>query len=404
MRCYVCVLRRWSPWRCTATSVSAAIPEQVRMETGLVAGVAGISSGVRVFKGMPFAAPPLGENRWRAPQPAAKWDGVFKANAFGPSCIAGGGRRGAAAAVAPPRARLAHRLRRPARRAAAPAPRCRSRHGRRLPDGERLDQRDQRQRTASGDGVDLRRRLHRRIRRPARYDGEDLAAKGAVIVTMNYRLGAFGFFAHPELAKEAGHNALRQLRDDGRDRRAAVGQAEHRARSAATRTTSPSAGESAGADHGRRARRIAAGQGPLQPRDRPERRLDGAADGADDAGGAGAGRRRQGDGSGRHQDRSPSSGRSRSPSCRRPPAAADWSSTATSFRRICRSRLPAGKQNDVDVLAGSNKDENTFFGGGGGGRGGRGGAALRAQPAPGAARSCTAQDFAAATAPRHRCR
>ena len=36
------------------------------------------------------------------------------------------------------------------------------------------------------------------------YDGEDLAAKGAVIVTMNYRLGGFGFFAHPELAKEAG--------------------------------------------------------------------------------------------------------------------------------------------------------------------------------------------------------
>ena len=34
------------------------------------------------------------------------------------------------------------------------------------------------------------------------YDGEDLAAKGAVIVTMNYRLGSFGFFAHPELAKD----------------------------------------------------------------------------------------------------------------------------------------------------------------------------------------------------------
>ena len=41
----------------------------------------------------------------------------------------------------------------------------------------------------------------------ARYDGEDLAAKGAVIVTFNYRLGALGFFAHPELAKESGRNA-----------------------------------------------------------------------------------------------------------------------------------------------------------------------------------------------------
>ena len=39
------------------------------------------------------------------------------------------------------------------------------------------------------------------------YDGENLASKGPVIVTFNYRLGAFGFFAHPELAKESGHNA-----------------------------------------------------------------------------------------------------------------------------------------------------------------------------------------------------
>ena len=40
-----------------------------------------------------------------------------------------------------------------------------------------------------------------------RYDGEALARKGAVVVTYNYRLGAFGFFAHPELTKESGHNA-----------------------------------------------------------------------------------------------------------------------------------------------------------------------------------------------------
>src|SRR4029078_8827494 len=39
------------------------------------------------------------------------------------------------------------------------------------------------------------------------YDGENLAAKGPVIVTFNYRLGSLGFFAHPELAKESGHNA-----------------------------------------------------------------------------------------------------------------------------------------------------------------------------------------------------
>src|SRR5262245_57344304 len=89
-------------------NASAMIPEQVRIETGLIAGTVSTSQpSVRVFKGIPFAAPPLGENRWRAPQPAAKWDGVRKADAFGAPCIAGapapprGGGRGAAPAAAP---------------------------------------------------------------------------------------------------------------------------------------------------------------------------------------------------------------------------------------------------------------------------------------------------------------
>src|SRR5262249_44878805 len=71
-------------------NASAMIPEQVRIETGLLAGT--LSTGqptVRVFKGIPFAAPPLGENRWRAPQPAAMWDGVREADAFGAPCVAG---------------------------------------------------------------------------------------------------------------------------------------------------------------------------------------------------------------------------------------------------------------------------------------------------------------------------
>src|SRR5215467_5241018 len=92
-----------------AANASAMIPEQVRIDTGLLAG--SVSTGqptVRVFKGIPFAASPLGENRWRPPQPAAKWDGVRKADAFGAPCIAGapaagrGGGRGAAAPAATP--------------------------------------------------------------------------------------------------------------------------------------------------------------------------------------------------------------------------------------------------------------------------------------------------------------
>src|SRR2546430_5824022 len=96
---------------------SAMIPDQVRIDTGALAGVVGTTQpAVRMFKGIPYAAPPLGENRWRAPQPAAKWDGVRNAGAFGAPCAAGapfggrggGGARGAVpgpppAAAAPPR-------------------------------------------------------------------------------------------------------------------------------------------------------------------------------------------------------------------------------------------------------------------------------------------------------------
>ena len=67
-----------------------AISDPVRVETGQLEGVAGTGApSVRVYKGIPFAAPPLGNNRWRAPQPALKWEGVRKADAFGAPCIAG---------------------------------------------------------------------------------------------------------------------------------------------------------------------------------------------------------------------------------------------------------------------------------------------------------------------------
>src|SRR4051812_37906539 len=90
-------------------NASAEIPEQVKIDTGRLAGT--VSTGqqrVRAFKGIPFAAPPLGENRWRAPQPVAKWDGVRKADAFGAPCIAsapaaprGGGGQGRGGGAAP---------------------------------------------------------------------------------------------------------------------------------------------------------------------------------------------------------------------------------------------------------------------------------------------------------------
>ena len=185
----------------TTTYVTAMVPEQVKIDSGTIAGTISGQPTVRVFKGIPFAAPPLGENRWKAPQPVAKWDGVRKADAFGAPCAAGapaagrggGGGRGAAAPGAAPQAPAAP-PREPAR-----AEDC-------------LYLNVWTSATSSSD------------KRPvmvwiygggftggsggmAWYDGENLASKGPVIVTLNYRLGSLGFFAHPELAKESGHNA-----------------------------------------------------------------------------------------------------------------------------------------------------------------------------------------------------
>src|SRR5438270_8813353 len=87
---------------CASTAASAAITEPVKLETGIVSGAAGSDASVRVFKGIPFAAPPVGPLRWKAPQPPAKWDGVKQAAAFGPRCMQAGGGGGRAGAPPPP--------------------------------------------------------------------------------------------------------------------------------------------------------------------------------------------------------------------------------------------------------------------------------------------------------------
>jgi para-nitrobenzyl esterase len=67
--------------------LSAAQTGPVHIDTGLLSGVAGLNPEVRVFEGIPFAAPPVGNLRWRSPKPAAKWDGVREAGKFGPNCL-----------------------------------------------------------------------------------------------------------------------------------------------------------------------------------------------------------------------------------------------------------------------------------------------------------------------------
>jgi para-nitrobenzyl esterase len=58
--------------------------EPVRIETGLIEGIQSGSGTTTVYKSIPFAAPPVGELRWRAPQPAPRWNGVRRADKFGP--------------------------------------------------------------------------------------------------------------------------------------------------------------------------------------------------------------------------------------------------------------------------------------------------------------------------------
>jgi len=187
----------------TTAYVNAMVPEQVRIDSGMVAGTASGQPSVRVFKGIPFAAPPLGENRWKAPQPVAKWDSVRKADAFGAPCAAGapgGGRGGGGRGAAAPGAAAQT----PAAPVAPPREPARAEDCLYLNVWTSANSPGDKRPvmvwiygggfTGGSGGL-------------AWYDGENLAAKGPVIVTFNYRLGSLGFFAHPELAKESGHNA-----------------------------------------------------------------------------------------------------------------------------------------------------------------------------------------------------
>jgi para-nitrobenzyl esterase len=164
---------------------TAAIPEPVRIDPGLVSGVAGVDEGVRIFKGIPYAAPPVGDLRWKPPQPPAHWDGVRTATTFGANCMqrsAGGGGfppyGGDRSATAMSEDCLYLNVYTAAAAANARQPVMVWIHGGAF---------------TSGAG--------------AIYQAEDLARKGVVVVTINYRLGLFGFLAHPELTAESPRHA-----------------------------------------------------------------------------------------------------------------------------------------------------------------------------------------------------
>lgn len=163
-------------------SAHAGVSEPVRTDAGLLGGST-MSDDVQVFRGIPFAAPPVGANRWRAPQPVEPWDGVRDASEFGDVCIQPPGQGRLNIAVLPDGPPMSEdclylNVWTPADSAGAELPVMLYFYGGAFREG--------------AGSVPL-------------YDGSELAGKGAVVVTMNYRLGPFGFFAHPSLTADSAH-------------------------------------------------------------------------------------------------------------------------------------------------------------------------------------------------------
>lgn len=166
---------------CAARVPGAAGADRVKTTGGVVEGAGRQASGVRAFKGIPYAAAPVGELRWRAPRASKSWEGVRRAERFGPRCM-----------QHPVFGDMNFRS-----------------------DGMSEDclylnvwtpAKSDRERLpvlvyfygggfVAGDGSE------------PRYDGEAMARRGVVAVTLNYRLGLFGFLAHPELSEESPRKA-----------------------------------------------------------------------------------------------------------------------------------------------------------------------------------------------------
>ena len=162
----------------------AAITDPVHIEQGLLSGTSGTHPEVRVYRGIPFAAPPVGDLRWKAPRPPAAWQGVRAATEFGHECWQ---------TPYPPAAVLyQHKL-------VSLSEDC-------------LYLNIWTAAKSANDKLPVMVWIHgggftRGSGTSTAYDGETLARKGVVLVTINYRLGIFGFFAHPALTAESENHA-----------------------------------------------------------------------------------------------------------------------------------------------------------------------------------------------------
>ena len=164
-----------------ACSASAWAADLVKIDSGTVEGTVNADSSVRIFRGVPFAAPPVGKLRWQPPQPVRHWSGVRKADEFGGHCVQG---KVFGDIVARGKEMsedcLYLTVWAPAKTSGAPLPVYLWFYGGGF---------------AAGAGDE------------PRYDGESFAKRGIIVVNPNYRLGVFGYLAHPELTKESKHKA-----------------------------------------------------------------------------------------------------------------------------------------------------------------------------------------------------
>jgi para-nitrobenzyl esterase len=167
---------------CTAVVLPAFAADRVKTANGILESTAAPKDGVRTFKGIPFAQPPVGDLRWREPQPVKKWTGTRNADQFGPRCMQ----------RTSPGADYWFRSNGTSEDCLYLNVWTFAQSGNeKLPVlvyifGGGFQ---------NGDGSE------------PRYDGESMARRGMVAVSINYRTNIFGFFVHPELTKESPHHA-----------------------------------------------------------------------------------------------------------------------------------------------------------------------------------------------------
>src|SRR5579864_4607018 len=167
---------------CSAAVLPALAADRVKTANGILESTSAAKDGVRNFKGIPFAQPPVGDLRWREPQPVKNWSGARNADQFGPRCM----------------------------QRTSPGADYWFRSNGMSEDCLYLNvwtsakSSDEKLPVLvyifgggfqNGDGSE------------PRYDGESMARQGMVAVSINYRTNVFGFFVHPELTKESPHHA-----------------------------------------------------------------------------------------------------------------------------------------------------------------------------------------------------